>query len=133
MNSKNNGYETTSSSTVQKQSTLTEVKVKPDISLDGELNISDYVRDVPVSPQTAEDLAAWATKQREVTRKNLAMWLVKVFGFSLGGTVLLAGTAAFVPTADKPFIKEIIPLVITPQATLLGVALTFYFTAKEEK
>jgi len=132
MQNQNNGQQVTVSGKTQ-HDVLTEVKAKPDLILEGELSVSDYVLDAPLSQITTEEVADWSNKQREDTRTNLAMWLVKLFGFSLVGTVLMIGAAAFVPTADKSFIKDSIPLVITPQVTLLGVALTFYFTSKEEK
>ncbi|PZV10674.1 MAG: hypothetical protein DCF22_16045, partial [Leptolyngbya sp.] len=82
--------------------------------------------------KTVYDIDIWAKKQQEQTRTCLASRLSTMFGFSLLITILLVGVAAFSPKADKAFIKDVIPLVITPQVTLLGVALTFYFTSKEK-
>jgi hypothetical protein len=98
----------------------------------GELRLSDYVHDVPASPKTTREVAAWANRYREVTRRRIAMWLVRVFASTMAMTFLLAGVGAFCPGTDKEFIKDLLSLVITPQSTLLGVALTFYFTTKEE-
>lgn len=118
----------------EQSSALTKVveQEKVDLNLEGELNISDYVQDVPSTRKTVCDIDAWAKKQQEQTRTCLASRLSTMFGFSLLITILLVGVAAFSPKADKTFIKDVIPLVITPQVTLLGVALTFYFTSKEK-
>ncbi len=101
------------------------------LTLDGDLNLSDYVQDTKPTLETTRNISAWANQNRETTRTRLAIWLVKIFGCSLGVTFLLIGVAAFNPNVDKTLIKEIIPQVITPQVTLLGVALGFYFGSKD--
>lgn len=111
---------------------LAKVEAKPEMNVDGSLHISDYVGDVPISKKTSEELAVWTGKQRETTRTNLSMWLVKVFGGSLVASFLLVGATAFIPQSDKTFIKDFIPQVITPQLTLLGLAIGFYFGTKEK-
>jgi hypothetical protein len=112
-------------STVQEQNQV-------NLSLDGELNISDYVGDAPLAKKTAQEMDEWARKQREQTRTCLASRLSTLFGCTLLSTLIWVGAASFSEKADKTFIKDVIPLVITPQVTLLGVALTFYFTSKEK-
>lgn len=102
------------------------------LSLDGELNLSDYVSDVPITKKTAQELVESLAKQREQTRTCLASRLSTFFGCTLLSTLIWVGAASFSEKADKTFIKDVIPLVITPQVTLLGVALTFYFTSKEK-
>jgi hypothetical protein len=116
---------------LKKQSVL-ETEEDIHLTLDGELNISDYVQEVKPTQDTIQDVCHWTNKQRETTRTRLAMWLVKGFGCSLGLTFMLMGVAAFNPNADKALIKDLIPQIITPQVTLLGVALGFYFATKEE-
>ncbi len=39
----------------------------------------------------------------------------------------MIGLASIYPESDQQFIREMIPIIITPQVTLLGVALGFYF------
>jgi hypothetical protein len=82
----------------------------------------------PIRPYNDAKMIAQHT---ELTRATLAMMLVKFLGGSLIATFLLMGAAAFNPNADKAFIKDLIPQAITPQVTLLGVALGYYFGAKD--
>jgi hypothetical protein len=101
---------------------------------DKELPLDKYHFDIQLPVETTQEVRKWAIQQtsKEQTRTKLAMGLVKVFGGSLVGTFVLMSVAAFIPSADKPFIKDIVPLLITPQATLLGTALGYYFGAKDE-
>jgi hypothetical protein len=101
------------------------------LEVGGELNISDYVRAVPLSSKASDDLAVYLVKQHETTRTRLAMWIVKMFGSSLLATFLLVGVATFNPTVDKTLIKDMVPLVITSQSTLMATALGFYFGTKK--
>jgi hypothetical protein len=103
-----------------------------DLNLNGELSLSDYISDIPLTKKTAQELGELLAKQREQTRTRLASRLSTLFGCTFLLTLGFVGAAAFNPNADKGFIKDTIPLIITPQVTLLGVALTFYFTAKEK-
>lgn len=121
---------------------FTDAHVKPsmvkseeraDLHLDGELNLSDYVKDVPPSSKTVREVRQWTARKRETARTKLAMRLSTLFAMTLTSTLVLTGLAAFNENADKAFIKDIIPLLITPQVTLLGVAITFYFTSKDEE
>jgi hypothetical protein len=132
MSNINSGYSETTSKTEVETTALTGVRAKPEILVDGSLAPSDYITDVPISQRTSEDLAAWTRKQREITRTNLAMWLIKVFGCSLAASFLLVGVTAFSPQGDKTLIKDFVPQIITPQLTLLGVAIGFYFGTKEK-
>lgn len=102
------------------------------LNLDGELNLSNYVGDVPLTKKTAKEVDDWAKKQQEQTRTCLASRLSTLFCCTLLSTLVWIGVASFSEKADKAFIKDVIPVVITPQVTLLGVALTFYFTNKEK-
>ncbi len=102
---------------------------------DRELPLDKYHFDTQPSVETIREVEKWATQQtnKEQTRTKLAMGLIKVFGGSLVGTFVLMSVAAFIPGADKSFIKDIVPQLITPQATLLGTALGYYFGAKDEE
>lgn len=102
------------------------------LEVSGTLRISDYVHIEPAKPETINDLTAWTKQQRESTRSRLSILLLKFFGASLAGTFLLVSIAVFQPDVDKTAIKDLVPLIITPQVTLLGVALGFYFGAKDD-
>ena len=106
--------------------------VKPDISLDGELNPSDYITSVPISHKTDKDLSAFLAKKKEAVRSKLAMRLTKIFGFSLAFCFLLILIASVYPPANNAEIKDLILAVVTPQVTLLSFALGFYFGSNKE-
>ncbi|MCC5609785.1 hypothetical protein LC612_24155 [Nostoc sp. CHAB 5834] len=115
--------------------TSTQAVINPDVKL----NLSDYVTSIPISQKTAGEIEAEAARQlaksaqqRENTRSKLAMFLAKVFGFSLGATFLLIGITAFNPNTDKALVKDLISQTITPQVTLLSFALGFYFGSNKD-
>ena len=112
---------------------MVKVEEKANLHVEGELNLSDYVQDIAPTPKTIREVGAWTEKQRETARTNIAMRLLTLFSGTLTASFVLMGAAAFNPNADKAFIKDLIPQVITPQVTLLGVALGFYFTSKKEE
>lgn len=128
----NSGHSEATSKIEVGKTTLVKVKAEPEMHVDGSLTSSDYVTDIPISQKTSEDIATWTRKQREATRTNLAMWLIKMFGCSLAASFLLTGVTALSPQGDKTLIKDFVPQVITPQLTLLGVAIGFYFGSKEK-
>jgi hypothetical protein len=97
------------------------------IVLDGKLDIGDYRISVPPSKEVCQDVEAWVGKNREQTRSKIANRLVTMFAFSLSATFVLVGLSSLVPQSDKGLLKDLIPLVVTPQVALLGVALGFYF------
>lgn len=117
----------------QKETLMVKVEEKPNLHLDGELNLSDYVQDISPSSKTIREVNEWTVKHRETARTKLAMRLLTLFSATLTGSFVLMGIAAFNPNADKALIKDFIPQVITSQGTLLGVAVGFYFTAKKEE
>ena len=117
----------------QGQTLIMKVEERADLKIDGELNLSDYVQDIAPTPKTVREVSEWTVKHRETARTKLAMWLLTLFGGTLTASFILMGAAAFNPGADKGLIKDLIPQVITPQVTLLGVALGFYFTSKNEE
>lgn len=122
----------TSVSEEEKLSNLGQVQSKADLDLNGDLNISDYLRDVAPTKKVVQDISTWTEKQRETTRTKLVIWLVKILGCSMFGAFSLIGAAAFSPQADKELIKDLVPQIITTQITLLGVAFGFYFSSKED-
>ncbi len=89
--------------------------------------IQNYISDKDLSPENKKHINKWAKVEQEKTRKNIADKLLVFFGCSLGITYLLVVLASIYPKSDQPFIREMIPIIITPQVTLLGVALGFYF------
>ncbi|NEP90920.1 MAG: hypothetical protein F6K18_31195 [Okeania sp. SIO2C2] len=89
--------------------------------------IQNYISDKNLSPENQKHIYKWVKIEQEKTRKNIAEKLLVFFGASLGITYLLIGLASISPQSDKQFIREMIPIIITPQVTLLGVALGFYF------
>jgi len=117
----------------QGQTLMVKIEERADLKIDGDLNLSDYVQDIAPTPKTVREVSEWTTKHRETARTKLATWLLTLFGGTLIASFILMGAAAFNPGADKGLIKDLIPQVITPQVTLLGVALGFYFTSKKEE
>jgi hypothetical protein len=113
----------------QSESTL--INFDSDISLNGNLNLDDYVQDVTPTAKVAYDISIWTEKQREVTRTKLVTSLVTLLGCSLLGTFLLIGIATFKPNANQSLVKDLAPQLITAQVTLIGVALGFYFNTKQ--
>lgn len=107
-------------------------QVEADLTVDGDLDISDYIGDAEADEKTIQNVQRWAAKQRETTRTKLAMRLANLFGGSLIASFVVMGAAAFNPNADKAFIKDIIPVIITPQSTLLAAALGYYFGTKDK-
>jgi hypothetical protein len=114
------------------QSNLSYVQSETTLDLNGDLEISDYLHDVPPTKKVAQDISTWMEKQRETTRTKLVIWMVKLLGCSMLGTFVLTGAVAFSPQADKELIKDLVPQLITTQVTLLGVAFGFYFSNKED-
>ncbi|NEO53480.1 MAG: hypothetical protein F6K54_10525 [Okeania sp. SIO3B5] len=96
-------------------------------TLDVDSYIQNYISDKDLSHENKKQIYKWVKVEQEKTRKNIAEKLLVFFGASLGITYLLIGLASISPQSDKQFIREMIPIIITPQVTLLGVALGFYF------
>ena len=89
--------------------------------------IQNYIDEKNPTPETIKYISKLAKIEQEKTRKNIAEKLLVFFGASLGITYLMIGLASIYPESDQQFIREMIPIIITPQVTLLGVALGFYF------
>jgi len=97
-----------------------------------ELSVTNYINDIELDRATKEGVKKTLVKERESTRKLLATWLVKIFGVSVIGNIFLAALLAFYPKADTSLLEKLLPIIISPQVTLLGVALGFYYGQKEE-
>ena len=97
------------------------------IVLDGQLDISNYIISVSPSKEVCQDVEEWVSKNRDRTRTKIANCLLTMFGTSLVTTFALVGVSSLMPNSDKGLLKDLLPLIITPQVSLLGVTIGFYF------
>jgi hypothetical protein len=97
------------------------------IVLNGQLDISNYITSVPPSKEVCQDVEDWVRKNRDRTRSKIASYLLGIFAGSLVTTFALVGVSSLTPNSDKGLLKDLIPLIITSQASLLGVTIGFYF------
>ncbi|MEG4441556.1 hypothetical protein QUB47_10800 [Microcoleus sp. AT9_B5] len=97
------------------------------IVLTGQLDISNYITSVPPSKEVCQDVEDWVRKNRDRTRSKIANYLLGIFAGSLVTTFALVGVSSLMPNSDKGLLKDLIPLIITSQASLLGVTIGFYF------
>ncbi len=97
------------------------------IVLNGQLDISNYITSVPPSKEVCQDVEDWVRKNRDRTRSKIANYLLGIFAGSLVTTFALVGVSSLMPNSDKGLLKDLIPLIITSQASLLGVTIGFYF------
>lgn len=97
------------------------------IVLTGELDIDNCISSVPPSEEVCQNVEAWVGKNRERTRSKIANRLLTMFATSLVTTFVLVGVSSLIPNSEKGLLKDLIPLIITPQVGLLGVTIGFYF------
>ena len=97
------------------------------IVLNGQLDISNYITSLPPSKEVCQDVEDWVRKNRDRTRSKIANYLLGIFAGSLVTTFALVGVSSLMPNSDKGLLKDLIPLIITSQASLLGVTIGFYF------
>ena len=97
------------------------------IVLIGQLDISNYILSVPPSEEVRQNVEAWVGRNRERTRSKIANRLLTMFATSLVTTFVLVGVSSLMPNSDKGLLKDLIPLIITPQVGWLGVTIGFYF------
>ena len=97
------------------------------IVLNGQLDISNYITSVPSSKEVCQDVEDWVRQNRDRTRSKIANYLLGIFAGSLVTTFALVGVNSLMPNSDKGLLKDLIPLIITSQASLLGVTIGFYF------
>jgi hypothetical protein len=97
------------------------------IVLNGQLDISNYITSVPPSKEVCQDVEDWVRQNRDRTRSKIANYLLGIFAGSLVTTFALVGVSSLTPNSDKGLLKDLIPLIITSQASLLGVTIGFYF------
>ncbi len=127
INSKLQPEESKSQNKVSHPEILENLEIKNLETQDIDGYIQNYISDKDLSPENKKKINKWAKVEQEKTRKNIADKLLVFFGGSLAITYLLVVLASISPKSDKPFIREMIPIIITPQVTLLGVAFGFYF------
>jgi hypothetical protein len=97
------------------------------IVLNGPLDISNYITSAPSSKKVCQDVEDWVRQNRDRTRSKIANYLLGIFAGSLVTTFALVGVSSLTPNSDKGLLKDLIPLIITSQASLLGVTIGFYF------
>lgn len=95
--------------------------------LTGELDIDNYISNVSPSKEVCQDVEDWVRQNRDRTRSKIANYLLGIFAGSLVTTFALVGVSSLTPNSDKGLLKDLIPLIITSQASLLGVTIGFYF------
>jgi hypothetical protein len=93
----------------------------------GQRDISNYITSDSPSKEVYQNGEDWVSKNRDRTRTNIANCLLTMFGTSLVTTFVLVGVSSLMPNSDKGLLKDLIPLMITPQVSLLGVTIGFYF------
>lgn len=97
------------------------------IVLIGKLDISNYITSVSPSKEVCQNVEDWVSKNRDRTRTKIADCLLTMFATSLVTTFVLVGVSSLMPNSDKGLLKDLLPLIITPQVSLLGVTIGFYF------
>ncbi|NJL89763.1 MAG: hypothetical protein HC916_08170 [Coleofasciculaceae cyanobacterium SM2_1_6] len=100
--------------------------------MDGNLEISEYIEEKELDKKDIKKIKRKWSEKEENTRADLAMMLARLLGVSIIAMSLI-GIAAFNPNADKAFLKDLLPQLITPQVTLMVVALSYYFREKKEE
>jgi uncharacterized protein YacL len=97
------------------------------IVLTGQLDISNYIISVSPSKEVCQDVEKWVSKNRDRTRSKIAYCLLKMLAASLVASFALVGVISLMPNSDKGLVKDLIPLIVTPIFSLLGVIIGFYF------
>lgn len=99
------------------------------IVLDGKLDTNNYIISVPPKKEVREDVKAWVDKEREreQTRSKTTHHLLTVFTASVFGVFVLVGSNSLIPNSGKELAKDLIPVILSSQITLLGVIVGFYF------
>lgn len=92
------------------------------IEIGSDINLSEHILERPYKDSNLE----------QETRSKIALWLVKMLGFSFAVTIPLMSLTAFVPQVDKNYIKDLNQTLILPQVTLVAMALGYYFGVKKE-
>jgi hypothetical protein len=97
------------------------------------LEMSDYIQEVEPSKKTRESIQNWSIKNREDTEAKTLKGIFKLLTGSLSATFFIIAVSIANPQVDKNFVKDIIPLLISPQLTLLGGAFGTYVLRNRDK
>lgn len=94
------------------------------------LVLAGFLKDPELDENTRRLALAWLLRDREL---NILEWLTKTLSASLVASFLFIGVAISNPNVDKDFVKEVVPPLVTTQATLLGGAYGTYVLRSKQK
>lgn len=103
--------------------------------LPDELVVVSTVGDEPVSREISEEafLKLVLAHKKEDNKARLLFFLSGIFASSLVALISISYIALDKPDSVRSFVKDIIPIVITPQATLLGPVFGAYMLLTRDK
>jgi hypothetical protein len=94
------------------------------------LVLASILKDPELDVKTQQLALSWLLRDREL---NILEWLTKTLSSSLVASFLFIGVAIVNPSVDKDFVKEVVPPLVTAQATLLGGAYGAYAFRSKQK
>lgn len=101
------------------------------LDTDGHLSVvAGILKDSSSDENTRRLVLAWLLRDREL---NILEWLTKTLSGSLIASLIFIGAAIVNPNVDKNFVKDVIPLIVGTQTTLLGGAYTAYVVRSRQK
>ena len=100
-----------------------------------ELVVVSTVGDEPVSREISEEafLKLTLAHKKEDNKARQLIFQTGIFAFSLVALLSISYIALDKPDSVRNFVKDIIPIVITPQVTLLGTAFGGYMWVTRDK
>lgn len=103
--------------------------------LPDELVVVSTVGDEPVSREISEEafLKLVLAHKKEDNKARLLIFLTGIFASSLVALISISYIALDKSDSVRSFVKDIIPIVITPQATLLGSVFSGYMLLTRDK
>ena len=103
--------------------------------LPDELVVVSTVGDEPVSREISEEafLKLTLAHKNEDNKARLLIFLTGIFASSLVALISISYIALDKPDSVRSFVKDIIPILITPQVTLLGTAFGGYMWVTRDK
>jgi hypothetical protein len=103
--------------------------------LPDELVIVSTVGNEPVSREMSEEafLKLTLAHKKEDNKARQLIFQTGIFASSLVALLLISYIALDKPDSVRNFVKDIIPIVITPQVTLLGTAFGGYMWVTRDK
>ncbi len=94
------------------------------------LVLAGILKDPELDENRQRLLLAWLLRDREL---NILEWLTKTLSATLGASFVCMGLAITNPNVDKDFVKEVVPPLVTTQATLLAGAYGTYVIRSKQK